>query len=143
MKYRRWWIGAVVLAGLVGGYWRFSDHLPPRSAIKVARLLSDLPVPANARVDRFEEQWTQFGGGFAEVRLLVPGGKLPAIVAAADAKGYRTLSMSDPRYARFAGELEGDPEALIRVSGDPSHGNFEMAILHPGSGRLLVRTEVP
>jgi len=47
-------IGLVAVIVLVFG-WRNSDRLPPRRPYKIARVVSEVPVPKDARVLEFRD----------------------------------------------------------------------------------------
>jgi hypothetical protein len=109
----------------------FRDYLTPESPQKRARIISDLSVPTDARLEAEDSRESApFGGAVFQMRLRVEPKAFDRLVQEAKAKGYRPLPMGQ-RVAYTGLERYSLPSASgwYREWGDSDHIGFGLVIL--------------
>lgn len=124
---------------LIAIIWTNRDHLPPRRAVKVARIVSDLPVPRNAHVLEFQEQWGgATGDGGLKIVIQFSSAEYERAFAQSRMEGYLPIEHAEAGSA-FVHDLVGHPVALGRVRLERrTDGSFELVVLDSATHRLYV-----
>lgn len=127
----------LLIVGAIG-YVLFSDHLPPRTPIKVARLISDLPIPKNSRVVEFDEYWiSPNGDGEAFIVIELAPHEASRLAAQAQSQGYRPISQVDVSE-RVRDAISSGSGALGRSSGTKANG--WVVVIDTINNRVIIHT---
>lgn len=118
-------IGLCTLAlGLAAAYVVFQDHLPPRTGVKVARVVSDLPIPRKAAVLVFDDRWSNLNGnGSAYVVLRVSDSVARDLARKAGEEGYVPLASDEALSDEVARVIDPSTAGLMRIAGTRQSGS--------------------
>ena len=125
-------IVVIIAVGILTAHYILMGYLPPRTPHKVARAVSDLPVPSSARVVEFEESWSLFqGDGVLRLVLDLDEYEFGRLRVAALDKDYQLTNSAVLRHHGFSGH------GLIYTKSDP--GYTKAIYLDVTANRLCIR----
>lgn len=132
---------ALVVAMLAVAAWWNSDRLPPRRPYKIARVVSGLPVPKDARVIEFRDQWSGNGDGAVRIVLQLTPAQFIEVIQSTNGRGYQG-SGPEGDHTRMIQSLIGAPvRGPYRFSGSMQDG-YELVVLEPDTRRMYVLVTV-
>ena len=77
------------------GYYIFSDHLPPRTPLKIARLRSGLDIPKEAQLADYKEVYAFNGEGEIYVKFKIDDTNVDNIIMQCKKKNYKKLTVKN------------------------------------------------
>ncbi|WP_128548740.1 hypothetical protein [Larkinella soli] len=133
---------------LVGLYWKYYESLPPRTAHKVARAVSDLPITNDAEVETFDEQWMPFlGDGTLQIVLHLTEENFKEVEKACLKEGYNKSGRSIRSYLPLGHNRHRYSTANLvhcfvqkEILEDP--GNYELVVLDRKNHLLVIEISV-
>jgi hypothetical protein len=129
----------VVILGLFA--WRNSDHLPPRRPYKIARVVSGLPVPKDARVLEFRDEWSENGDGIVKIVLQLTPAQFEDLIGSRHGQNYQVANPEESEV-RLIQSLLGTPvRGPYRFSGSMQDG-YELVLFDPQTWRMYVALTV-
>ena len=84
----------VMLLGIA--YLTYSDSFPPRTGLKVARLVSGLKIPKEIEFEILEDEWAFNGDGTTFVKAKLTDKQLRELIDQATQKKYKALPIQVP-----------------------------------------------
>lgn len=128
---------AIVVAVAALLYNVFGDQLPPRTPVKVARVVSGLAIPGEAEVVVFEDEWNTFNGdGSTLLVLRVPSTEMDRLLSQAETLGFTEISSADGLPDRVAAHAGGFVSMLVHTDGDIANGRT--IVIDRDTGQLVV-----
>lgn len=133
---------AIVLT-IVAVYLAFADQLPPRTPLKVARVISELPVPGDARILSFtDERSAKSGDGVSEVRLQVTDEEFSKLESLAREQGYKPTTPAELQR-NVVSQLGPNARGVFRFRPDSrKESGYDIALLDERTKQLFVRIVV-
>ena len=96
MKKKMWLIIGILFCVVVSiGYNIFSDHLPPRTPLKIARLRSRLDIPKETQLADFKEVYAFTGEGEMYVKFKLDDTNIDNIITQCKKKNYKKLTVKN------------------------------------------------
>lgn len=133
-------VGALSLLVVVA-YTVAGDQLPPRTALKVARVVSDLRITNEAEVVAFEDHWANLNGdGSSYVVLKLSEGAMRQLVAEATDKGYEPLVLDRLYSDQVKEAVQATAIGIARTTGDQESGTT--VVLDTAGWRVIVHQYV-
>ncbi len=109
----------------------FDDRFPPRTAHRVGRMLSDLPIPSSARVRLFEDEWHGFtGDGYTKIVFGLDKEDYALLYDECVKNGYKLLTESIPNKVPYAGRPITMGKSLYKVVQQNAH--------HPDTDYIII-----
>jgi hypothetical protein len=141
---RRKIVVVVVSVAVVGALYFFNaDHLPPRTPVKVARVVSGLAIPSSARVLAYESEWQSFNGdGFTQVKLKLTPGEFARLAREAPRAGYKSLPATPAADARVYSHTSKNTRGWYRIVVEEDSLSYSLAVLSSVDGSLSAVTIV-
>lgn len=99
-------IGALLLIG----YIFYPDSLPPRTPIKIARLVSELKMTEGINFEMLQDDWAFNGDGTTHVKAKLTDKQLSGLVRQATERNYSTLPVLEKSSELFIPEGIADME---------------------------------
>ncbi len=131
------WVFLALVALAIVSYAMMGDRLPPRTALKVARAVSRLRIPGDARVIVFRDEWTNLNGnGSTLIALQVSPAEMENLVVAAKARGFASLTTASLISEEIRRMLDPGTSGLARSRGDAANGST--VVLDTTQNRILV-----
>lgn len=121
-------------------YVLFRDSLPPRTPLKVARLISGLSIPGDVKVIEFKDQWNDFNGnGFSLIVLRLDDKSFDKIYREAKSIDYRELPINENIYGPLKNISENTKKGIYKVQiDDESSMSFEATLLSEDDNNIIV-----
>lgn len=88
-------IGVSILVVIVFLIFKYKDHLPPRTPLKIARIQSGLDIPQGIQIIDFKEEYSFNGEGYIYVLLKLDGKTLQDIIKECIKKRYIKLTIEN------------------------------------------------
>lgn len=95
---------------LLIGYIFYPDSLPPRTPIKVARLVSGLKIPEGIKFEMLQDDWALNGDGTTHVKAKLTDKQLSEFVRQATEQKYNALPVQEKSSELFIPEGIADME---------------------------------
>lgn len=140
--------GSVILAicatALVGVYAIYSDSLPPRTPGKVARLVSGLSIPRDAKVLEFKDQWNEFNGnGFSLIVLGLEEREFSKVYQDAKLLHFKTMPIKENIYGPLKDISESGIVGLYNIKIDNEASmSFSGTVLNEVNKTIIVYVAV-
>lgn len=112
MKNKRLIKGALFLLILFFLYFKYSDHLPPSTPLKIARIQSGLVIDRNVKIIEFKEEYSFNGEGYIYVRLKLHENNLHDIIKVMEKEKYKKLTYENLVKDKF---IERDSGCGIKL----------------------------
>lgn len=128
----------VILLAII--YIIYKDSLPPRTGHKVARLISGLSIPADAKIVDFKDQWNEFNGnGFSFVVLSLDEESFNKIYQEAKSSHYKPLPITEEIYGPLKEISENKKKGIYKVQMHNKESmSFQAAVLTDDDNHLMV-----
>ena len=85
----------IVISVIVISYVSFYNYLPPVSAIKKARMISELKIPKEITIEKYEKENTFTGEGYMEIILIMNKEKLKEFLKKNNLSEFKTLPIKE------------------------------------------------
>jgi hypothetical protein len=135
---------AMLLAGLALITACDADDLPPRTAVKSARIITKLPIPSDAKVEEWENGepgiFSTANGGYSKIRLRLDSVSFASMLAKARDAGFKALPAGP--VARFPSlKPYADPAArgAFEVWADSVTGAYRITVLDARNREVFVQ----
>lgn len=89
---------------LLIGYTFYPDSLPPRTPIKVARLVSGLKMPEGIKFELLQDDWALNGDGTTHVKAKLTDKQLTELIRQATEQKYNALPVMEKSSELFIPE---------------------------------------
>ena len=80
---------------LCAAYITFSDSLPPRTPLKVARLISGLEISNEVKFKMLQDEWSPNGDGITHIKATLTDKELSVYSKQSTLKGYNKLPFKE------------------------------------------------
>jgi hypothetical protein len=120
------------------------DSLPPRTPQKVARLISGLSIPHNAKVLEFKDEWNDFNGnGFSFVILSLNEDSFNKIYHEAISLQFKSLPIKEAIYGPLNNLCGRKTDGIYKIQIDSRAGtSFSGTILCKDEYKIAVYVAV-
>lgn len=127
--------------------WTFactSDHLPPYTAQKAARVITHLAIPDDAAVEEWEDgepgMFSFASGGFSRIRLRLDSTSFESITQQARAAGFRQLPVAEAgRFPNLKAYAAPNTRGLYETWIDTSKNAYRTVVLDATTRRVLIQ----
>lgn len=136
-------ISLAILLTIVAAYLGFADQLPPRTPLKVARVISELPVPGDAQILSYTDMWPgPNGDGLSEVRLQLTDQEFATLESLAREQRYEPTTPAELQRNQVT-QLDPDARGLLRIRhNERKDASYDLALLDERTKQLFVRNVV-
>jgi hypothetical protein len=92
-------IVSLIAIAFMTSYVIWMDNLPPRTPQKVARIVSGLSIPRDAKIMEFKDEWNKFNGnGFSFITLHLDDESFNKIYQESKSLHFDQLPLNDSIY---------------------------------------------
>lgn len=129
-----------ILIVVLAMYIFFYDSLPPRTPQKVARLISGLDVPRDARVVKYEEQWNDFNGnGYSLIILSLEKETFNKIYSRAKSLNFEELPIKEILYGPINSILPEKSGGVYEIQfSNKENMSYSISLLSKADNTLLI-----
>ncbi|GMQ30628.1 hypothetical protein [Algoriphagus confluentis] len=129
-----------ILIVILAVYIFFYDSLPPRTPQKIARLISGLHVPRDARVEKYEEQWNAFNGnGYSLIILSLEKEAFNKIYNRAKSLNYQELPIKEVLNGPINSFLPKKSNGIYEVQfSNKENMSYSISLLNNVDNTLLI-----
>lgn len=99
--------GALFLVILFFLFFKYKDHLPPRTPLKIARIQSGLDIPKNVEIIEFKEEYSFNGEGYIYILLKLHENNLHDIIKEIKKEKYKKLTYENLVTDKFIERVSG------------------------------------
>ena len=121
-------------------YITWSDSLPPRTPLKVARLISGLEISNEVKFKMLRDEWSPNGDGVTHIRATLTDQELNDFINQSIQKGYKRLPIKETSPGLILPDGATDRmNGYYRLDQDKEHpGDFTFTIIDAQQKEMIV-----